>query len=466
MGHLGVRAAVLVTVTALALAAPWPLARRRLSSTAETVAFIGLVLVPLSGLAVANAVIGHSSDPGGLNESGSGGAGLWPVVAGTAALAALWAGYARAAPLRLPGPTALAIAHVPLPLAAYEAGPTPAGAALALLLTAALDLAVRWFARERAGSLERAVAEVAGLFAGLVGAAVALAASFAADGPAAGLRASGVLALAVALAWVCAGSGDGQEVRAAFSAGAGTAAAAALAAPAAKALPVRWAPAVYAVAACAVLASAARLPERTRPGVAGAGAVALGLAAVAVAPDVVAALVGPLGAFGGMWSGHAPVWTGRPAAPAVMAVAALAAGGLAFRREVRALPGAARDGCRIAAVLCAASAVVAVPGAAGSRARRTPRCCSALARCCSEPGRTAGRSRSLRSRRGRGPRSPSWPPRGRWRARRRCGRLRRRARRSSCFSAARPRRGRRPSRSALAPERSSRAAGSSPCCGP
>ncbi|MFC6887209.1 SCO7613 C-terminal domain-containing membrane protein [Actinomadura yumaensis] len=364
-GHLGVRAAVLVTVTALALAAPWPLARRRLSSTAETVAFIGLVLVPLSGLAVANAVIGHSSDPGGLNESGSGGAGLWPVVAGTAALAALWAGYARAAPLRLPGPTALAIAHVPLPLAAYEAGPTPAGAALALLLTAALDLAVRWFARERAGSLERAVAEVAGLFAGLVGAAVALAASFAADGPAAGLRASGVLALAVALAWVCAGSGDGQEVRAAFSAGAGTPAAAATAAPAAKALPVRWAPAVYAVAACAVLASAARLPERTRPGVAGAGAVALGLAAVAVAPDVVAALVGPLGAFGGMWSGHAPVWTGRPAAPAAAAVAAVAAGGLAFRREVRARPGAARDGCRIAAVLCAASAVVAVPGAAG-----------------------------------------------------------------------------------------------------
>ncbi|MFD0850672.1 hypothetical protein ACFQ07_00265, partial [Actinomadura adrarensis] len=76
-GHLSVRAAILATITVGTLAFPWLLTRRRLHSTAETVAYIGLVFVPLTGLAVVNALSGRSNAPGELQVPGAENTGWW-----------------------------------------------------------------------------------------------------------------------------------------------------------------------------------------------------------------------------------------------------------------------------------------------------------------------------------------------------------------------------------------------------
>jgi hypothetical protein len=130
MGPAG-RGAVLLAVTALALAAPWPLARRDLATTAEAAAAIGLALT------VADAGLGWRL------VSGAPGLGPGPASLACAALAAAWAAYGGWAPVRDPLLAATGLAQLPLPLvaaAAWQAG-LAALAAVAVAQWAAARLA-------------------------------------------------------------------------------------------------------------------------------------------------------------------------------------------------------------------------------------------------------------------------------------------------------------------------------------
>lgn len=124
------RVVILLVATALMLAAPPMIARRGLTSTAETIAAIGLLLVPLTGYAVWTVDAAR----------------VWPIPGSVYGgliflITAVVAGaYARVVDLRAPRyATVLAIQPV-LPLLAYVWISGAAGWALALTLVAAIDL--------------------------------------------------------------------------------------------------------------------------------------------------------------------------------------------------------------------------------------------------------------------------------------------------------------------------------------
>lgn len=126
----GGRAAIMLAASLLALAAPLPLARRRLTATAEAVAAVGLVLT------IADAYLVYRL-AGPVPGGGRGYAAM-----ASAVLALAWAAYGRIT--RLSGPVAGAIVagQFPLVLAALAASPRPEPAALALLGTSAGDSAL------------------------------------------------------------------------------------------------------------------------------------------------------------------------------------------------------------------------------------------------------------------------------------------------------------------------------------
>src|SRR5215472_5735641 len=139
MGPAG-RVAILLAVTALALAAPWPLARRDLAGTAEAAAAIGLALT------VADAGLGWRL------VSGAPGFGPGSASLACAALAAAWAAYGGWAPVRGPRLAATGLAQFPLPLAAAATVPGAGPVALALAATAGGDLILAaWTARHGPG---------------------------------------------------------------------------------------------------------------------------------------------------------------------------------------------------------------------------------------------------------------------------------------------------------------------------
>ncbi|WP_123669391.1 SCO7613 C-terminal domain-containing membrane protein [Actinocorallia herbida] len=134
----GGRAAVLTALAAVALALPWPLARRGMGATAESAAGIGLLLTLLECYAVRQAAPGM--DPG------------WFHAVSALVITVLWSAYARWAPVRLPGAAAVVSAQFPLPLtvAALDGGPLAQTAAFlgnallgALLLLRAVPVRVR-----------------------------------------------------------------------------------------------------------------------------------------------------------------------------------------------------------------------------------------------------------------------------------------------------------------------------------
>src|SRR5262245_1342926 len=127
MGPAG-RGAVLLAVTALGLAAPWPLARRDLAATAEAAAAIGLALT------VADAGLGWRL------VSGAPGLGPGPASLACAVLTAAWAAYGGWAPVRGPRLAATGLAQLPLPLVAAATAPGAGPVALALAATAGGDL--------------------------------------------------------------------------------------------------------------------------------------------------------------------------------------------------------------------------------------------------------------------------------------------------------------------------------------
>ena len=136
----GGRAAIMLAASLLALAAPLPLARRRLTATAEAVAAVGLVLT------IADAYLLYR-----LAGPVPGGGRGYAAVA-SAGLALSWAAYGRITRLSGPAVGAIVAGQFPLVLAALTASGRPEPAALALLATSVADSAlVLWGVSRAAG---------------------------------------------------------------------------------------------------------------------------------------------------------------------------------------------------------------------------------------------------------------------------------------------------------------------------
>ncbi|MFE9678129.1 SCO7613 C-terminal domain-containing membrane protein [Streptomyces sp. NPDC006259] len=292
-GHLGIagRALVLGTVTLAVLAAPVPLLRRGLRSTAESVAGLGLALTVLDAYALHEAAL-----------TGTDGTGY--AAAAAAVLAALWAAYGLGlGALRLPLPAGLVAAQLPLVLWAIAAGSDPYAVATALLVTAGLDAVVAFGAA--AGAVR--VTVTAGAY-GLGGWGVLAAGwlSWTATGPSAAARAAALLLFAAVIALVAAARLPEPAVAS------GTAIAGGLLLVAAGGgllrvfLAAGWGVPVHLALGVALSAAvrADRLPEAVRGGLLRASAAVQALALLWAVPLVVVTLLGPLGWVDRPWSGE------------------------------------------------------------------------------------------------------------------------------------------------------------------
>ncbi|NUR44249.1 MAG: hypothetical protein HOV73_29645, partial [Streptomyces sp.] len=187
-GELGIagRALVLGAVTAAALAAPPALLKRGLRSTAESVAGLGLALTVLDAYALHEAVfVAAEGAP-------------YTAIASTL-LAALWLAYGLLPPLRelrLPLPSALLAAQLPLFFGALALDADSYGVTAAVLVTAAFDTGVAL--RATAGPV-RLLAVVGAYGLGGSGVWAAGSLSWTATGPSAAARAAALLLLAAAI---------------------------------------------------------------------------------------------------------------------------------------------------------------------------------------------------------------------------------------------------------------------------
>ncbi|MEH1125987.1 SCO7613 C-terminal domain-containing membrane protein, partial [Micromonospora sp. CPCC 206061] len=126
------RVGILLGATALMLVAPPAVARRGLTSTAETIAAVGLMLIPLDGYALWTVDALHSETVPDAVAAG--------VIFAITALAAGW--YAGVTGFSVPRyATVLALQPI-VPLLAYEWISGPTGWALAFTAVAGLDLAL------------------------------------------------------------------------------------------------------------------------------------------------------------------------------------------------------------------------------------------------------------------------------------------------------------------------------------
>ncbi|MFF4834533.1 SCO7613 C-terminal domain-containing membrane protein [Streptomyces sp. NPDC001315] len=290
-GHLGIvgRSVVLGAVTLAVLAAPVPLLRRGLRSTAESVAGLGLALTVLDAYA--------------LHEAGFPGAdGTAYAAVAAAVLAGLWTAYGRGLDaLRLPVPAALAAAQLPLVLGAVAASAGPYAIAAALLVTAGLDTVV---ALRVTAPAVRYVAAVGAYGLGVWGVSAAGRLSWTATGPSAAARAAALLALAAAIALGAVWKAR-QPVVATVTAPVGGLLLVSAGGGLLRAvLPGGWTVPAYLVCGVALLAVLrGRLPEPVRSGlVRASGAVQLA-ASVCALPLVAVALLGPVGWVARPWSG-------------------------------------------------------------------------------------------------------------------------------------------------------------------
>ncbi|MFI2351426.1 SCO7613 C-terminal domain-containing membrane protein [Streptomyces sp. NPDC019443] len=288
-GHLGIggRSAVLGAVTVAALAAPVALLRRRLASTAEAVAGLGLVLMVLDAYALHRVAL---PDTGGLGYAAF----------ASAALAALWSAYGLSLDrLRTPLPVAVLTTQLPLPLWALTASAGAPPMEWALLATAALDVVVALSAK-RAGvrGIAATAAAATGGSALLIGGwqSVTAAGPSAAVAPAALLLAAAGVALFAALRSPAAAT--------AASVVAGLAAIAAVGGVARAAVPQGWSVLGYLLCAVALLGLVGMgVPRGLRPGLASASAAVHAAAALSALPLVALTLAGPLTVLDTIWSG-------------------------------------------------------------------------------------------------------------------------------------------------------------------
>ena len=403
-GRLG----ILLAVSALVLAAPWPLARRGLTATGEAVAAVGLALTIADAALLARL--------SGVRESGP-----LAAAAACAALAVAWAAYGHLAPARGPRLAAIGIAQLVLPLAgAAVTVATPAVVALALVVTAAGDLALAARAGKPAYRAERLTARAAAVAAwsgAVLVAAIDAAAAQAVAHP-------GVETWLLAVVFLVAGAigvlgmpatRTGQALAGLAAGASGALFAIGLALPGAAALPGPWQIAVFAAAGAVIAAAAfwhreaadgeapvadgapaagqvpaagaapaaqgrlaawgaalARAFSHRARQLAGGGVAVLGVTALAVTPAAVTSLLYPLTWLGHTWSGMpspaqagfapAAAWPGSLATPVVLALAALVCW---LAPAMRLVPAGRRPAARVAALAAAGLAGAAVPVAAG-----------------------------------------------------------------------------------------------------
>jgi hypothetical protein len=327
----GGRAVVLLTLTVLAGLAVPRVRLRGLTSTAETLTAVTLVLAAL--------------DAYGLRKLGlaDGTAPLRYAAGSAAVLAVLSAGYAALVPVRLARLAAVLLAQLPLPLVLVEAEPPTATAALWLVGLAAADLAAVHLLRHRSRARQDVLTLTAACTA-VVTAGALLCAAFAALGTQPGAGAIALLGCAGLLTGGAALARDvGLRVLlSALPVGVTALAAHALARPE---LSEAQSPLVPVAVALLAVQAAALLPRALRTGpVLGAWAVAAA-AVAAIAESVVVAVVAPLSWLAEPWSlaaggdaraALAPAlsWAGTVLTPVVLVAAATAAvgGGLALHR--------------------------------------------------------------------------------------------------------------------------------------
>jgi hypothetical protein len=347
------RVMILAALAALALAAPWPLVRRGLRATGESAAAVGLPLT-IAVTFLAQHLAGH-----GLAG------GLRPAAADCAILAAGWALYGVAAPVRGPRLAAVVLAQFPVPLAAAATGHGLTAVALGLLATSGADLVLAGRRRLRAVRLSCCVTACASWAAGLLLVCVLAVAGHQAAAESFWLSGGFLLAALIAFAGVPVTGGRLRPGPATAVSGALTAVGLAL--PATAVLPGGWVPGAFAVAGTAVTVTAWQC-ERRRRGPSGAagdldqgllwprslavhlaagGTAVLGAAGLWVTPGGLASLASlapPLSGLRHPWTGPSvfarpavPVtagqaWTAAPAiaghvwtaTPAVLGLAALA----------------------------------------------------------------------------------------------------------------------------------------------
>ncbi|MEU9285097.1 hypothetical protein AB0D57_10330 [Streptomyces sp. NPDC048275] len=318
-GRMGIsgRAAVLGAVTLAVLGGPVPLLRRKLRSTAEAVAGLGLALTVLDVYALYEVAF-------------PGVAGLGYAAIASAVLAGVWAGYglvlggphrrsdqstATAVPplpagrpqatglLHLPLPAAMAAAQFPLILWAAAADAGAPTMTAALLLTAALDTAVALRVPLRS---VRLVATVGAYGSGGWGTFAAGWLSWTAPGPSAAARAAALLLFAAAIALAAARHLPDPKPKAvtALALTGGLITVAALGGVLRPSLPDGWT--VLGYLAFGVALSAAlrtRLPEPLRRGLVWASGSVQAAAVVWTLPLLAVVLLGPVGRLRSIWSG-------------------------------------------------------------------------------------------------------------------------------------------------------------------
>jgi hypothetical protein len=363
-GQLGIagRSAALALVTAAALAAPAPLVRRGLVSTAESVVVLGLVLTVLDAYALHRVAF---SDADGTAYT----------AAAASALAVLWTSYGLVLPrLRTPLPAALLSAQLPLPLLALSYSTTQTPFLWALLATAAPNtLLALWKLPAKAPKSPAALPALpvmAAVLAWLTGSAVLLAALLTspfADSPAEALRSSGPLLGGAALALAA----SLRRPQAATALVAGLASVAAVGGVVRPALSLAWTVPLCLGCALALLALSVRAPHLPRPvrhGLARSSAAVGAGAVLTTLPVLMLTLTsGPLSRLVTPWRGLPPTfretvtdggnwqlpWQAMSTAPLVLLVAAAA---LALFHRRRPHPASA-----VGTVLLTASAFLAVP---------------------------------------------------------------------------------------------------------
>ncbi|MFF7644656.1 SCO7613 C-terminal domain-containing membrane protein [Streptomyces canus] len=298
-GHLGItgRTLVLGAVTVAALAAPLPLLKRGLRSTAESVAGLGLALTVLDAVALHEAVF--------LETSGA----PYTAVA-SALLAALWTAYGLlpgATDLRLPRPSALVAAQLPLFFWAIAADAGSYGLTAALLVTAGFDTVVSL--RTTPGSV-RVVAAIGAYGVGALGALAAGLLTWTATGPSAAARAAALLLLASSIALTAAWQGGRTAARAngqalGLAVASGLLAVVALGGTARSLLPELWTVPAHLAFGIALLAALRfdRLPDTVRRGLAWASGAVQALSLLWALPVVGVVVLGPLGWVSRTWTG-------------------------------------------------------------------------------------------------------------------------------------------------------------------
>ncbi|MEU0111914.1 hypothetical protein ABZ313_42140 [Streptomyces sp. NPDC006251] len=293
-GHMGIagRALVLGAVTLAALAAPVPLLKRGLRSTAESLAGLGLALTVLDAYALHEAAL-----PG---TDGTGYA-----AAAAAVLAVAWSAYGllpATAALRLPLPAALAAAQFPLLLWALAADASPYVITAALLVTAGLDAVLAL----RVSTASVRISAVVGAYAvggwGVLGAGWL---SLTADGPGAATRAGALLLLAAGITLGAAWRMPSARHALGPAIASGLLTVAALGGVVRSGVSSEWAVPAHLVLGVALLTAVrvSRLPDAVRQGFVWASGAVQALALVWALPVVALVVLGPAGWLGRVWSG-------------------------------------------------------------------------------------------------------------------------------------------------------------------